>query len=92
MKKNKNKLPDFRKMTREEEAHFWDTHSLADYWDELEDVDIVFDMEKPRDEMLVVRLQKELKGKLDTIARSQGLNISTLARMWLIEKMRMYKS
>lgn len=31
------KLP---KMTREEEAVFWETHSVSDYWDDMEDVDL----------------------------------------------------
>jgi hypothetical protein len=31
------KLP---KMTREEEAEFWKTHSSADYWDDMEDVEL----------------------------------------------------
>src|SRR3989344_5123939 len=92
MKKKKFKFPDFDKMTYEEEAKCWDTHSFADFWDELEDVDIVFDLKKPRDETLIVRLQKELKDRLERIARNRGLNISTLARMWLIEKLRQTQS
>ena len=75
-------------MTYEEEANWWDAHSLADFWDELEDVDIVFELKKPRDETLIVRLQKEFKERLEKVARSKGLNVSTLARMWLAEKLR----
>lgn len=85
MKKKKNRIPDFK--ATEDEAKFWDTHSFSDYWDELEDVDIVFDLKKPRDETLVVRLQKGLKDRLEKVARSKGLNVSTLARMWLMEKL-----
>lgn len=86
MKKRKiDKIPDFK--SYKEEAEFWDTHSLADYWDKWKDVDIVFDLDKPRNETLVVRLQKDLKDKLEKIARNRGLNLSTLARMWLIEKL-----
>ncbi len=88
MRKKKSKFPDFNKMSYEEEANWWDTHDLGDYWDELEDVDIVFDLKKPRDQTLILRLQKELKDRLERVARSRGLNISTLARMWLIEKLR----
>lgn len=84
--KKKSRIPDFKNI--EEEAKFWDTHDITDFEDELEDVDIVFDLEKPRDEVLVVRLQKSLKQRLDKIAKNKGLNISTLARMWLIEKLK----
>lgn len=87
MKKKKNRLPDFDKMSREEEAKFWDTHSFADYWDELEDVDIVFELHKPKNETVVVRLQKNLKDKLERAARAKGLNVSALARMWIAEKL-----
>lgn len=85
--KNKLKLPDFNMMSREDEAEWWDTHDLGDYFHEMEDVEIVFDLDKPRDQTLIVRLQKDLKSRLEKIARSKGLNISTLARMWLIERL-----
>ncbi len=85
MLKKKSRIPEFK--TYKEEAHFWDTHSITDFEDETEDVNIVFDLDKPRDETLVVRLQKDLKEKLEKIARNRGLNLSTLARMWLIEKL-----
>ena len=85
--KKKSKLPDFSKMTYKEEAKWWDAHDLGDYWDEFEDVDIVVALKKPRDKTLVVRLQDEFKKKLEKIARSKGLNVSTLARMWLMEKL-----
>ena len=88
MRKKKSKLPDFNKMTYEEEAKWWDTHDLGDFWDEFEDVDIVFELKKPRSETLIVRLQKDFKDRLERVARSRGLNMSTLARMWLIEKLR----
>lgn len=87
MKRKKDTMPDFDKMTYEEEAKWWDSHDLGDYWDELEDVKVIVDLDKPRDETLVVRLQKELKGKLTRIAKQKGLNVSTLARMWLLEKL-----
>lgn len=87
MKKRKSRLPDFNKMTYEEEADWWDTHDLGDYWDEMKDVDIIFELHKPKDETIIVRLQKGLKDKLEKIAKSKGLNMSSLARMWLMEKL-----
>jgi len=87
MKKKINKLPDFTKMSLDEIAHFWDTHNVTDYENETEDVDIVFELNKPRTESLVLRIQKDIKEKLERVARSKGLNVSTLARMWLMEKL-----
>jgi len=83
--KKKTRIPEFK--TYEEEANFWDTHSVTDFEDETEDVEIIFELNKPRDETLVVRLQKDFKEKLEKFARSKGLNVSTLARMWLMEKL-----
>lgn len=86
--KKKNKLPDFNNMTYAQEAKFWDTHNLTDFDDETEDVKIVFDLEKPRTETLVVRLQEDLKARLKQVAKRKGLDVSTLARMWILEKLR----
>lgn len=88
--KKKTKIPKFK--TYEEEAHFWDTHNVTDFEDETEDVGIVFELDKPRDETLMVRLQKDFKEKLEKVARSKGLNVSTLARMWLMEKLQAHRT
>lgn len=87
VKKAKLTFPDFDKMSREEEAEWWDTHDLGDYWHLLKPVDIVFDLKKPKEEALVIRLQKNVKDKLEETAHAKGLNVSTLARMWLLEKL-----
>lgn len=85
MKKKVNKIPIFKSI--KEEAKFWDTHSFADYWDDFEDVDIVVELHKPKDDAIVLRLQKGLKGKLEEIARKKGVNVSALTRMWLMERL-----
>ena len=87
MKKNKSKLPDFNKMSYKEEAKWWDTHDLGNHWDEFEDVDIVFELDKPRRETIVLRVQESIKKNMERFARSRGLNLSTLARMWIMEKL-----
>lgn len=79
------RIPAFK--TYEDEAIFWDTHSFTEFEDQLEDVDIVFDLDKPRGASLVLRLQKAFKDQLKKIAKSKGLDVSALARMWLLEKM-----
>jgi hypothetical protein len=81
------KLPDFSKMSREEEAQWWDTHDVTDYLDELEPVEVQFDLEKPREETVVFRLHAGVKQYLEGLARRKGLNLSSLIRMWVMEKM-----
>ncbi len=86
MKKKKFKFPNFDKMSYEEEANWWDTHDWGEFWDELEDVNIVVNLHKPKEETLVLRLQRNLKDTLEKIAKNKGLPVSTLARMWLAER------
>ena len=83
--KRKEPIPKFK--SREEEATFWDTHDIADYWDDFEPVDIAFQLEKPKEENIVFRVQKPIKERLERIARRKGLNISSLTRMWIMEKL-----
>ena len=88
--KQKTKVPEFKNY--EQEAAWFDTHDLANYWPELEPVAIQFDLEKAKDENIVVRVQKPVKDRLEQIARSKGLNLSSLARMWLLEKLQQIHS
>lgn len=83
--KKKSKIPKFK--TYDEEANFWDTHEITEFEDETEDVEIIFELNKPRDETIILRVQKDIKDKMDRLARVRGLNLSTLARMWLMEKL-----
>lgn len=86
MKTKNNKIPKFK--TIAEEAKFWDTHSFADYWDSFEDVDVVVELSKPKEETLVLRINKDVKKKLEQVAKDKGVTISTLARGLLTEKLR----
>lgn len=81
----KNKIPKFK--TDAEEAKFWDTHSFADYWDEFKDIDVVVELAKPKEETLVLRINKDIKKKLEQVAKSKGVTTSTLARILLTEKL-----
>ena len=85
-KSNVGKIPEFK--SRAEEAHFWDTHDITEYWGEMKDVEIEFLDDSKREETITVRVQPKLKERLEKLAKSYGLNLSTLARMWMIEKLR----
>ena len=70
MKKKKiSKIPIFKNY--EDGSNFWDTHSFVDFEDETEDVDIVFELHKPVEETLIVRIQKSLKNQLAKIAKKK---------------------
>lgn len=77
------KLPRFR--SREEEADFWETHSPLDYgdWKEVKR----FAVAKPLVHILAVRLDAKTITELGIIGRKKGVGASTLARMWLLERL-----
>ena len=51
-------IPEFA--SREEEARFWDTHDMADYWDEFKPVKVRF--AKNLSEGLHIRRMSPVKG------------------------------
>jgi len=75
-------------MTREEEAAWFDTHDLGEYWDEMKPVDLVVELSRPKEETLVLRVNRDVKRKLEDVAKGRGVTTSTLARMLLTEKLR----
>lgn len=71
-----------------EEAIFWDTHSLADYFDFSKPLNMRFVLEDTKkDESVTIRFQGDLMKKLKEYAASLGLSVSSLIRMWSIEKL-----
>lgn len=71
----------------EEEAEFWDTHDLSPIFDNPKvPLSVLPLIEKEKEEMLTIRIQKSIKAKITKLAHSKGINPTTLARMWLIEK------
>ncbi len=80
------KIPQFKSI--QEEAMFWDTHDITDYWGDMKEVDIEFIPQKRKDESLTIRLEPELKERLGVIAQKNRVSISTIARLWLIDRLK----
>lgn len=80
-------VPKFKTLL--EEAEFWDTHSLVDYFDFSKPLNMRFVLEEDakKEKSLTVRLQPELIDRIKKTARNIGLSTSSLARMWFIEKL-----
>ncbi|OGG13639.1 hypothetical protein A2773_06210 [Candidatus Gottesmanbacteria bacterium RIFCSPHIGHO2_01_FULL_39_10] len=77
--------------TLEEEAEFWDTHDTSPLFDNPKTPILSLPLiESKKEAMMAIRLPKSSKEDMKRIARTYGLNISTLARMWLIEKLYAY--
>lgn len=82
--KTKSRIPEFK--NREEEARWWETHSLADYQDEFKTVKARF--AKNLSEGLHIRLDPETLTKLRVEAKEKGIGPTTLVRMWVKEQLR----
>src|ERR1039458_5060203 len=67
-------------------AEFWDTHSVADYWNELEPVEMKASKPAPR-QVITLRLDPKAAEALQALARRRGTNYSTLVRAWLAERL-----
>jgi hypothetical protein len=79
----KTRIPEFRSV--EEEAEFWDTHDLADYWKEFKPIRVR--VAKRLSEPLTIRLDPETLAELRSRAKQKGIGPTTLARMWVLERL-----
>ena len=69
--------------TPEEIAEFWDSHSLADYWDETHEVE--FEIRAKRRRRII--LDPQVYAELEAEARSRGVLPETLVNLWLAERL-----
>ena len=77
---------------RDKEAKFWETHDISKLMENPNTpLSKLLPLDKEKQEVMTVRLQKSVKGKIEKIAKEKGINSSTLSRMWLIEKIREYE-
>lgn len=68
----------------EELAHFWDTHDVTDYLDELEEVtEPVFDPNLRT--AMVIQLEPGEAEAVKNIAKARGVEKSELLREWVLE-------
>jgi hypothetical protein len=74
-------IPEFH--SREEEAAFWDSHDLVDYWETFKPVRVRFN--KQLSEGITVRLDPET---LRQRAHALGIGPTSLARIWILGHLR----
>ena len=77
------RIPAFQSL--EEEAVFWDTHDITDFLDESSPVHVTVSQELA--ERLTLRLDRADRERLAAFAREKGIGPSTLARIWLKERL-----
>ncbi len=85
------KLPEFK--TEEEFIEFFETHDLADYWDEFEEVhDIEIAIPRPSDKSVAVRLYPDLLDEIKKVAKRKGVSYQVLVQQWLTERLNQEKT
>jgi predicted DNA binding CopG/RHH family protein len=84
--KRKEPIPEFKSW--EEEAEFWDTHDLSDYWDDFKPIKVRFAKNLSLSHGITVRLDSGTLIALRQAAKKMGIGPTTLARMWIIERLR----
>jgi antitoxin component of RelBE/YafQ-DinJ toxin-antitoxin module len=68
----------------EEIVEFWDTHSLSEYWDQLEPVEFEIDIQG---EIIQYGIDDKLAKKISVIAKQRGISIETLINLWLQDEL-----
>ncbi len=68
----------------QEIGEFWDSHSLANHWDETVEVDFEIRAERRRR----ITLAPEVYSEVEELARRKGILTETLVNLWLAERLR----
>ncbi len=69
--------------TPQEIAEFWETHSLADYWDETHQVEFEVRARRRRR----ITLEPDIYAEIEKQARTRGVSPETLVNVWLAERL-----
>ncbi len=82
-KDESSRIPTFKNY--QEEANWFDTHDMADYQDEFTTVKVRFarNLTVP----LTIRFDEATLNELRVRARARGIGPTTLARMWVLERL-----
>ncbi len=77
------KIPEFNSYV--EMAEFWDSHSLADYWDQTEPAE--FEISNDVRRRYLVSVDRELLGRAQRVARTRGLSTESLINLLLEQRL-----
>ena len=71
-------------------AEFWDTHSLADYWDQTAPADFEITPEARR--RYLVAVDREVLARVQRLARLRGVSSESLVNLLLEQRLREVES
>jgi predicted DNA binding CopG/RHH family protein len=82
----RKQIPTFKH--EDEEAKFWLTHEVTDYFDESDEVEITFPFLKPSTQSVTIRLPKPLVYDIKILANEQDIPYQSLLKTLLNEKVK----
>ena len=65
-------------------GEFWDTHDLADFWNQTRKTSFEVDI---KSEVTYYSIDKKLAERVQSIAQKRGISADTLVNLWLQEKL-----
>ena len=83
MSKSKSALS--RARSYAEIGEFWDTHDLADYWEQTKPAEFEVDI---RSEVTYYAVDRVLSAEVRALAERRGVSPETLLNLWVQEKVR----
>lgn len=87
MARLKKRLPKFA--TEEEEAEYWETHSVLEHFDESDFEP--WQARPAKDAPITIRLDSESRQRLEEVARAHKVGPSTLARIFIVSALDKWK-
>jgi hypothetical protein len=82
-KRGTKRIPEFRSYSQA--ARFWDTHSLADYWDQTQPAR--FQIARNARRRYLISVDRELLNRAQKIARRRGLSTESLVNLLLEQRL-----
>ncbi len=70
--------------THEEIGEYWDTHDLAEHWEETKPAEFEVDIQS---EVIYFAVDRQLSEKIKAFARRRGVSPDTLLNLWVKEKL-----
>jgi len=73
----------------EQAGRFWDSHDLADYWDETSEADLRFNLKRRH---YFIGVEPRIAKEIQSISEAEGISCETVTNLWLQEKLQQKKS
>ena len=68
----------------EEIGDFWDTHSLANHWDNTREASFTVRATRRRR----ITIDPDVYGQIEALARQRGISAETLVNLWVVEHLK----